>query len=67
MLTFEEDTNFSKEEPDIVEYYTEWRANMHSMSEYCATEAFKEFQENNVLSEKFKNIEDMKSSSFLQP
>ena len=35
------------------------------MSEYYAREAFKEFQENNVLPEKFKNIEDMKLILFL--
>ena len=60
MLTFEEDTDFCKEKPDIVQHYLQWRAYMRSMSEYCAREAFQEFQENNVLSEKLKHIEDMK-------
>ena len=35
------------------------------MLEYCAHEAFKEFQENNVLSEIFKDIEDVKQTSSL--
>ena len=65
LLTFEEETDFSKEKPETVEHYSEWRANMRSMSEYCALEAFKVFQDNNVLPEKFKNIEDMKLTSFL--
>ena len=64
LLTFEEDTDFSKEKPDIFEDNTEWRANMCAMSEYCAREAFKEFQLNNILSEKFKNSDDIKLTSF---
>ena len=65
LLTFKADTEFSKEKPDIVEHYSEWRANMRSKSVYCARKAFKEFQESNMLTEKFKNIEDMKLTSFL--
>ena len=65
LLTFEEETDFSKEKPDIIQHYSEWRANIRSMSEYCAHEVFKVFQENNVLPEKFKNIEDMKLTLFL--
>ena len=65
LLTLDEDTDFSNEKPDIVEHYSEQRANMRSMSEYCAREAFKEFQANNVLLEKFKNIEHMKLIIYL--
>ena len=49
LLTFEEDTDFSKEKPDIVEHYSKWSADMRSMSKYCAREAFKEFRENIAL------------------
>ena len=38
---------------------------MRSMTEYYACEAFREFQQNNVSPEKFKNFEDMKLTSFL--
>ena len=65
LLIFEEDTDISKEKPYIVKHYSEWRANMRSMPEYCARDAFNVFRENNVLPEKFKTIEDMKLTSFL--
>ena len=65
LSTSKEDTDFFKEKLDIVEHYAEWRANMRSISEYCEHETFKEIQQNNVLREKFKNIEGMKLTSFL--
>ena len=51
LLIFEGNTDFSKEKNDIIEHYSEWRAHMRSISEYCAREAFKEFQKNNMLPE----------------
>ena len=52
--------NFSKEKPTNVEEYSEWRAYMSSMSEYCAQQAFDQFKKYNILQVKFKYINDMK-------
>ena len=65
LLTFEEDTIFSKENPNIVEEYSEWRAHVSSMLEYCAQQTFVQFKKYDVLPIKFKDINDMKLTSFL--
>ena len=65
LLIFEEDIDFSKEKPNIVEEYSEWRDHMSSMAEYCAQQAFDQFKKYNILPIKFKDINEMKLNSFL--